>query len=219
MNVFSLLKTTRTAAQFGEAIPQITADLAKAESNLAALKTQREGVIFDGGPGALTKLLAEIKEAEANIETLQIALEGARRRAAQAEAAEKASELEARHREAQRLCNEERRLLKAWHGAAKRLADLTAEVDSTQQAIAAENNFMSAEGRPDLRLPTVADAINAERRRKWERFYQDDPNRPVNAPMLHSLRVAQDVRIAGYYPAPPADKGGPLPVQPLSALD
>lgn len=219
MNVFSLLKTTRTAAQFNEAIPQITADLAKAEATLTALKAQREGVIFDGGPGALTKLLAEIKDAEAQIETLQIALDGAKRRAGEAEAAEKATRLEARHREAQRLPVEERKLLKQWHTAAKRLAYLTSEVDSVQKAIAAENSYMVSEGRRDLKLTTVADSINAERLRKWERHYEGDPNRPVNPPMLHSFRVAQDLRIAGYYPPPPADNGDPLPVPPLAALD
>lgn len=218
MNVLSMLKTTRTAAQFEETIPKIEADLAKAQANLTALLGSRETVIFDGGPGALNKLLAEIRDVEMQVETLHIALDGARRRASQAEAAEKSARLEARHREAQKLVAEERRSLKAWHVEAKQLAKCTAEVDAIQKAIASHNNAMAAEGRRDLELPTVAAEISAKRRALWERHYADNPNRPVNPPQAVGLNVANEVSIPNYYPAR-RDNDGPLPVQHLALLD
>lgn len=218
MNILSLLKTTRTAAQFEETIPKIEADLRQAEANLATLKAQREGAIFDGGPGALSKLLAEIKDAEAQIETLQIAINGARRRSAEAEAAEKNSRLETRFREAQRLPAEERKLLKQWHTAANKLADLTDQVTAVQASIAAENRFMASEGRHDLELPTAAAEVSAKRRAMWERHYAGDRNRPVNPPEPIGLHVAHETRITNYYPRP-ADGKGVIPVQPLTLLD
>ncbi|PZF76412.1 hypothetical protein DK847_14655 [Aestuariivirga litoralis] len=218
MNVLSILKSVRTAAQFEETIPKIDADLRQAEANLTALKGQREGVIFDGGEAALSKLLAEIKDAEMRVETLHIALDGARRRAAEAEANEKNSKLEARHREAQRLPAEERRLLKQWHTAAYKLADLTDQVAAVQKTIAAENSFMASEGRRDLELPTAAAEVSAKRRAMWERHYAGNRHRPVNPPQPIGLNVAHETRITGYYPRPLNDDGV-LPAQPLTLLD
>lgn len=217
MNVLSLLKNVRTSAQFEETIPKIEDDLRQAHVGIAALKAQREAAIFDGSEATLTKLLGDIREAELRAETLQIALEGARRRQAEAEAAEHKAKLEARHREALKLSTEERRLLKAWHLAAKKLADITAEVDAVQRAIDVENVAMRGASRPDLVLPNLAREVNATRRDIWDRHFAGVEHPPSNPPVSVSLNVGSQFQIPNYWPVPA--EGRVVPVQPLALLE
>lgn len=217
MNVMNLLKGVKTSAQFEDAIPKIEADLRQAQEAITALKAQREAAIFEGSEASLATLLTDIRDAELRAETLEIALAGAKRRQADAEAAEHKAKLEARHREALKLSADERRLLKAWHLAAKKLADITAEVDAVQRAIDVENVAMRGAGRPDLVLPNLAREVNATRRDIWDRHFAGVEHPPSNPPVSVSLNVGSQFQIPNYWPVPA--EGRVVPVQPLAVLE
>ncbi len=121
MNFFSGLRKAKSAADYGELIPRLSADLETAKANLAALKAKRETVLFEGSEQDLAKLQRDIGAAGDLIETLEVSIEGAERRKREAEAAEHKAVIEARAQAARQLSAEERRLLKEWHRTASRL--------------------------------------------------------------------------------------------------
>ncbi len=203
MNFFSGLRKAKSAADYGELIPKLTADLDRAKANLAELKAKRETVLFEGTEQDLAKLQRDIGAAVELIETLEVSIEGAERRKLEAEAVERSAVIEARAQAARQLSAEERRLLKEWHKAATRLAELTGAVDQVQRRIATENAFFAAEGRPDLKLPSVAAELLEKHRAAFEAYYLHADVRPnYTAPDTTVLKVGDVVHLPGYWPAP-----------------
>lgn len=202
MKIFDRLKGVKSAASFAELIPQLEADLATAEAEVRALEGKREDAIFAEGEAGIAKLQAAIAAAKDRVETLKIAIDGARRRQADAAAAEHNAKLEARHREALKLSADERRLLKQWHVAAKKLAEITGELKAVQKSITAENNAMRAEGRPDLLLPNHAREIDTKRQAAWDAAYRGMAHPPVNHMPEILLHVPELLKIDHYWPAP-----------------
>ncbi len=82
-------------------------------------------MLFEGTEQDLAKLQRDIGAAVELIETLEVSIEGAERRKLEADAVERSAVIEARAQAARQLSAEERRLLKEWHKAATRLAELT----------------------------------------------------------------------------------------------
>ncbi len=211
MKIFDRLKGLKTAASFAELIPQLEADLAAAVAEVRNLEGKREDAIFSEGEAGIAKLQIAIAAAKERAETLRIAVDGAERRKQEAEAAEKASALEARSREAAKLAGRERQLLRQWHAAAVKLADLTAAIEDVQKDIASENAHFSAAGRPDLKVPNVRTELVGKRLAAMRELNPSQPIEHANVPadflLDNDLRPAAVLKLPTYWPAPKIDPG------------
>jgi chromosome segregation ATPase len=219
MSIFSKLKSAKSPKDLASSIDAIDADILACEADIKKLEDGRERAIFDDGEAAIAQVQKELVARRNNLELLQIARRGAVSRLAEAEAAQRQRELEARHKEALKLSEEERRLLKTWHLAASALAELTGEIDAIQKAIATENSAMRSLGREDLVLPSLSKEVNAKRLEMWERHCASLEIRPQNAPVPVSLNIPQLFRIDHYWPAPQVDPGKEWFAAPLALLD
>ena len=146
--ILKRLPALKSAADFDAAITDIEREHAEAGAAVGTLESQREDMIFTGGN--LGKLETDINAAKSRTETLNIALEGARKRREMAIEAEAQAELEATGATARKLNKTLRAELVAFGKVAETLATHAETIKGLRAEILTANNAVREGGRGDL---------------------------------------------------------------------
>ena len=201
MGILDFLKGAKSAASFEEAIPQIEASLAEAEREVKALQSKREAAIFEGGEAELAKLQRDIASAKERAETFAIALDGARRRQAEAAARESMAALESDVKAAAKVDARRRQRRKELHQAFTAAADALADIEADDKLIAAINAKVQAAGRSDLTFPNIEGEITDSRQAAFEAYYRDrGESLPSNSRVAPTYPPYHGVEIPNYWP-------------------
>ena len=155
-SILSSLKKLKSSADFTAAIDTLETEHAEAVAAVGELEAGRESAIFDGGD--LAKLEADISAAEGRAKTLNIAMEGARKRREAAIEAEATAALEAIGKAAQKLTGKLLAELISFGKVAETLTGHAETVTSLRREIAGLNTELRTAGRGDL---AVADPITS----------------------------------------------------------
>jgi hypothetical protein len=223
MSIFSKLKLAKTSKDLEKSVEEIDADILTCEAEIKALEDDREKVIFEEGETAFAELQRQLAAKRQHVDVLQIARRGALARQVEAAADEKKREQESRYREALKHAAEERRLLKQWHQAAQKLAQIMAEIEPLQRAIRVHNEAMAVARRPDLVLPGIVEELQAKRKESMEKYYSN-PSALGMKPTSYSggyitVDILHMAKIDGYWPVPKFDPGKDWKGPPLALLD
>ena len=146
--ILKRLPGLKTASDFDAAITDLETEHAAAVAAVGELEAGREAAIVGGGD--LAALAADISAAKGRTETLNIALEGARKRQAAAVEAEAKAELEAKGKAAQKMNAKLKTTLIAFATTAETLAGHAAEIKQLRAKLITMNNVVREGGRGDL---------------------------------------------------------------------
>lgn len=221
MNIFTKLKSMKSPVDMAAAIDTIKAEIATTEAEIEALQGQRETALFDQGEQAILDLQRQMAAKRDRLDLLRVALSGSEKRKADAEAEAEERQLKDRHRDAVARTAEEKKLLKAWHAAAKALAEITDDLAKVQRAMAAHNGAMRSIGRNDLLAPSIAAReVNAARLELWQAHCAAHGYALTNPPATVGLDVPNAFQIEGYWPRRPvSDPGKEFLGPPLALLN
>lgn len=214
MNIFKRLKGVKTATDYAALIPQIAADLAAAKANVGKLEGQREAALFDGGDSDLAILQSQITAAREHVSTLQIALDGAKRRHEEAAAAETSAQMELAMAEARKTHDRLRARYKKLHALFEAIAEAMPAIAADRQHVEAANQAAHEAGRSDLMIEHLESEILGEKHEAALAFFEGQqlPANIGNMPVDISFA---DLRIPGYWPVRSTK---PYSLPPLSYL-
>ena len=147
-SILRSLKKLKSSADFTAPIDTLETEHAEAVAAVGELEAGRESAIFDGGD--LAKLEADISAAEGRAKTLNIAMEGARKRREAAIEAEATAALEAIGKAAQKLTGKLLAELISFGKVAEALSDHAKAITSLRREIAGRNTELRTAGRGDL---------------------------------------------------------------------
>ncbi len=150
MNVLTNLKKLRTSSEFGAAIGDLEREHVEATAKVDKLEAGREAAIFDGGD--LSKLARDISDAVGRVQTLGVALDGARKRRDAAIETEDMAELEALADGARKLKTQLRAELIAFGAAAETLAGHASKITVMREEISRTNKAVLRAGHGEIQV-------------------------------------------------------------------
>ncbi len=142
------LKKLKSSADFAAAITDLETEHTAATAAVAELEAGREAAIFSGGN--LEKLARDISDAVSRVQTLGVAMEGARKRRDAAIEAEARAEFEVVADGAVKLKKALLAQLIAFHKTASELAIHAGEITALREAISRANKVVLRAGHADL---------------------------------------------------------------------
>jgi len=148
MNILANLKKLKTSGEFAAAVADLETEHAEATAKVDKLEAGRESAIFDGGN--LEKLARDISDAVSRVQTLGVAMEGARTRRDAAAEAEAQAELEAVASDARKLNVKLRAQLIDFGKVAETLASHAEKIKGLREQITVANIRVRTCGRSDL---------------------------------------------------------------------
>lgn len=163
------LANLRTASEFSDAVERLEAELRTIVTERDSIEARKEQALF-GGDGDIKEIRKQAAELDERVEIVSAALNGSRKRLAEAQEAERQSVVEARMQEAQKLKAEQVRLVIEYDRYASGIVTALTRLRELSGLLANENNYAKAEGRKDL---VIGDTF-ADIRRKLLQTYEAD---------------------------------------------
>ena len=144
------LKRLKTSSDFADALVDLEREHVDATGKVAELEAGREAAIFDGGN--LSKLARDISDAAGRVQTLGVAIDGARKRRDQAAEAEAMAELEAVADGAKKLKVKLRAELIAFGTVAETLAGHASKITVMREEISRANKAVLKAGHSEIQV-------------------------------------------------------------------
>lgn len=159
MSILATLRGAKTATDYAKSIEDLEFEIAEMEAAEAGLKADQDRAIFEGTDTDVAKAEAAIADHGTRLETLRVALAGAKRRRDEAAKAEEDAEWQRRHAEAKAMQEELRKVYigLAEHGRA--FADLAHQGMKLKAKLDAHNRKVQTAGRLGLVMGSVLSEV------------------------------------------------------------